>query len=72
MLLDEELGKFYVSLLQSESRHFRDYLSLAEQYAKQPIDDRVAMFAEIEREAIESEDPLFRFHSGVPAADYTI
>lgn len=68
--LDEQLGKFYVSLLQSESRHFQHYLGLAEQYSPQPIADRVAMFREIERSAIESEDPQFRFHSGVPAVGY--
>lgn len=64
--LDDELQKFYVSLLQSEARHFQDYLTLAESYAKGPIDQRVAVFREIERDAIESDDALFRFHSGVP------
>lgn len=68
--LDEELGKFYVSLLQSEARHFQHYLGLAEKYSPVPIAERLAFFGAIEREAIESEDPLFRFHSGVPAADY--
>lgn len=65
-LLDEELQKFYISLLQSEARHFQDYLKLAEVYAKAPIDERVEFFREIERDAIESEDEQFRFHSGVP------
>lgn len=64
--LDEELGRFYTSLLKSESRHFEGYLRMAELYAKQPIDERVAFFAEIEREAILTEDAVFRFHSGVP------
>jgi tRNA-(ms[2]io[6]A)-hydroxylase len=70
--LDEELSKFYVSLLQSEARHFQHYLGLAQQYSKTPIDDKVAFFGEIERQAIESDDPLFRFHSGVPTADYSL
>jgi tRNA-(ms[2]io[6]A)-hydroxylase len=70
--LDEELGKFYVSLLKSEARHFQHYLELAEKYAPYPIAERVAFFGEIEREAIESEDPQFRFHSGVPAQDYSL
>ncbi len=64
--LDEELGRFYMSLLKAEARHFEGYLRMAELYAKQPIDERVAFFAEIEREAILAEDTEFRFHSGVP------
>ena len=64
--LDEELEKFYTSLLKSEARHFKDYITLAEKYAGEPIDDRIEFFAQIEKEAIESPDPQFRFHSGVP------
>ena len=66
--LDAELSKFYWSLLKSEARHFKDYLSLAEKYAGEPIDDRIVFFSNIERGAIESPDHLFRFHSGVPAS----
>ncbi len=65
--LDEELADFYLSLLKSEARHFQDYLRLAEQVAEQNIDERVAVFLERERELIESPDPDFRFHSGVPS-----
>ena len=64
--LDDELAKFYRSLLKSESRHFQDYLTLAEAINGAPIDDRVALFAGIEQEAIESSDGEFRFHSGKP------
>ncbi len=64
--LDEQLATFYGSLLRSEARHFRDYLMLAEAYSSCPIGDRIECFGEIEREAIESPDPDFRFHSGVP------
>ncbi|WP_252179688.1 tRNA isopentenyl-2-thiomethyl-A-37 hydroxylase MiaE [Endozoicomonas sp. 4G] len=66
--LDDELKKFYLSLLKSEGRHFKDYLTLAENISEEPITERVAFFAEVEREAIESVDEEFRFHSGVPAA----
>lgn len=66
--LDEELGRFYTSLLKSEARHFEGYLRMAELYAKQPIAERVAFFAQVERDAILMEDDVFRFHSGVPAA----
>ncbi len=66
--VDEELAAFFRSLLKSEARHYKDYLTLAQNYAPEPIAARVAFFGEIERKAIESPDPLFRFHSGVPQA----
>lgn len=66
--LDDKLAKFYRSLLRSEGRHYQDYLGLARQYSKEPIDDRIAEIREIERNYIESPDPEFRFHSGVPVA----
>mgnify|MGYP002700142588 CR=1 FL=1 len=65
--LDAELAKFYTSLLRSEARHYKDYLTLAQSYSKTPIDDRVAFFREIERKAIMTDDEQFRFHSGIPA-----
>lgn len=65
--LDEELARFYRSLLRSEARHFQDYLALAQALAPEDIGERVAWFGARERELIESPDPEFRFHSGVPA-----
>lgn len=62
--LDEELGDFYRSLLKSEARHYRDYLSLARQYADGPIDQRIAEFAVIEAQAMVEDHSDFRFHSG--------
>lgn len=67
-LLDDELAKFYRSLLRSEGRHFEDYLALAQLYAREDITMHIARFAAIERHLIESEDTEFRFHSGVPPA----
>ncbi|MCG8393476.1 MAG: tRNA-(ms[2]io[6]A)-hydroxylase [Pseudomonadales bacterium] len=64
--VDEELGRYYRYLLKSESRHFEDYLNLAEQYAGEPIAERVDFFKDVERELIESPDEVFRFHSGTP------
>lgn len=69
--LDGELKKFYESLLKSESRHFKDYLALAQKYNYEQghdegIDDRVRFFLEVEKQLIESADKEFRFHSGVP------
>lgn len=63
--LDEELADFYASLLKSESRHFRVYLDFAHDL-EADIDDRVAEFLTLEQTLIESLDPDFRFHSGVP------
>lgn len=62
--LDAQLSEFYNSLLKSESRHFKDYLSLAQRYANEPIEARIDTFREKERELILAEDELFRFHSG--------
>ena len=45
---------------------FKDYLMLAEAYSSGSIEDRIEYFGKIEQEAIESPDPDFRFHSGVP------
>jgi tRNA-(ms[2]io[6]A)-hydroxylase len=67
-LLDEELGAFYTSLLKSEARHFKDYLSLAERYAVEPIAPRVAFFKAKEQLLIETVEQEFRFHSGPIAA----
>ena len=64
--VDEELGRYYRYLLKSESRHYEDYLRLAEQYAGESIDERVAFFKDAEQELIETPDEEFRFHSGVP------
>jgi len=67
--VDEELGRYYRYLLKSESRHFEDYLTLAEQYAGGPIEERVGFFKEVERELVESPDSEFRFHSGTPGGN---
>ena len=68
-LLDEELQRFYYSLLRSEARHYSDYLMLAEVCAGEDISARIHWFGEREAELILSPDQTFRFHSGVPVAD---
>ncbi len=65
--LDKELQTFYLSLLKSEARHFKDYLHLAEKIAQQDISDRVEVFTRIDADLVSSGDGLFRFHSGVPS-----
>lgn len=64
--LDDELNKFYISLLRSEARHYQDYLVLAQQIAGACIDDRVAYFGKVEADLISSVDSDFKFHSGKP------
>lgn len=70
--LDEELEKFYLSLLKSEARHYQDYLTLAEQAAAgeptvdgHSVEDRITLFLERDKNLVESGDVDFRFHSGV-------
>ena len=66
--LDEELSRFYFGLLQSEARHFQNYLKFACLYGDAAdVERAVARVRELERELIESPDEQFRFHSGVPA-----
>lgn len=62
--LDDELRDFYTSLLKSEARHYKDYLSLAEQAAGGDVNDRVQVFLSIEQKLVEQPDTEFRFHSG--------
>ncbi|MCK6261990.1 tRNA isopentenyl-2-thiomethyl-A-37 hydroxylase MiaE [Vibrio sp. ZSDE26] len=64
--LDHDMERFYTSLLRSEARHYRDYLTLAEDIAGEDISDRIQYFAEIEGELISSSDQDFKFHSGCP------
>ncbi|WP_019025744.1 tRNA isopentenyl-2-thiomethyl-A-37 hydroxylase MiaE [Colwellia piezophila] len=66
--LDDDLNKFYVSLLRSEARHYQDYLTLAGQVAGEGIDisERIAYFGKVEAELITSLDEDFKFHSGAP------
>jgi tRNA-(ms[2]io[6]A)-hydroxylase len=66
-VLDAKLGSFYLSLLQSEARHYTEYLKLAQELAsREEIDARLIELLEFERTLIEEPDTEFRFHSGVP------
>ena len=67
--LDEKLKRFYTSLIKSESRHFYDYLELAQSYCKEDIGDRVHQFRITEEQLINSTDTKFRFHSGIPSSE---
>ncbi len=65
--LDADLSKFYISLLRSEARHYRDYIQLAQQIAGRCIRQRIVFFSHQEAMLIQSPDADFKFHSGVPA-----
>nr|WP_083101513.1 tRNA-(ms[2]io[6]A)-hydroxylase [Moraxella atlantae] len=66
VVADDELARYYRYLLKSESRHFEDYLALAQSLSDEPIDERVAFFRTVECELISTPDSELRFHSGVP------
>jgi tRNA-(ms[2]io[6]A)-hydroxylase len=58
-------------LLNSEARHFRDYLQLAADAndhggGYDDFQQRVDVFLALDAQLITSEDHQFRFHSGVP------
>lgn len=66
-VLDDELAGFYESLLKSESRHFRDYLVLAEAVSgEDAVAPRLDELLTREAALICEPDPEFRFHSGIP------
>ncbi len=64
--MEEDIAKFYISLLRSEARHYQDYLTLAREIAGGDITERIAYFGAIEADLIASPDSDFKFHSGVP------
>jgi tRNA-(ms[2]io[6]A)-hydroxylase len=65
-VLPEQLAALYRQLVQSEARHFKDYLTLAQDIAQADIASRVDEFLARDAELITSTDSQFRFHSGVP------
>lgn len=65
--LDNDLQGFYISLLESEARHFQDYLKLASKYADEDIEPHIKRFVVREGELIKTPCEQFRFHSGPPS-----
>ena len=67
-----QIAEFYRFLLNSEARHFRDYIELARSYAKRErrkicgdyVDRRIEVFLDLDKELITRPDEEFRFHSG--------
>ena len=65
--LDEELGRFYASLLRTEARHYQGYLKLAHLYGDaDDIARRIETIRPFEQTLIAEPDTEFRFHSGPP------
>ena len=65
--LDSELQTFYQSLLQSEGRHYRDYLTLARRVGGAgEAENRIDVIRHCEQHLVTSPDVEFRFHSGAP------
>ena len=70
-VLSNSVAGLYASLLNSEARHFQDYLQLAKTANDQgggydDFQQRVDVFLALDAQLITSEDHQFRFHSGVP------
>lgn len=64
---DEKLARYYRYLLKSESRHFEDYLKLAQDINGADITERVNALRQVENALILDEDDTLRFHSGTPS-----
>jgi tRNA-(ms[2]io[6]A)-hydroxylase len=71
-VLPEPVADLYRALVNSEARHFADYLALANEAAKvhhlatREVEEAVARLLEKDAELVLTPDPQFRFHSGVP------
>lgn len=63
-VLPADLADFYRKLLESEARHFQQYLALASRYADQPVDAALARMLARDAELVSEPDEDFRFHSG--------
>ncbi len=64
--LDEDLAKFYHSLVRAEARHFELYLDFAYAFGdKNRVKMRIEALLLKEQALIEGEAPVFCFHSGV-------
>ncbi len=65
-VLPDGIASLYRQLVDSEARHFNDYLTLARAQGTDDVDLRIECFLNADAELICSPDSDFRFHSGVP------
>jgi tRNA-(ms[2]io[6]A)-hydroxylase len=63
-VLPDDLAGFYGRLLDSEARHFDQYLTLARRYAETPIEAKLEAMLKKDAELMTAPDTEFRFHSG--------
>lgn len=62
-----DISTLYSKLLNSEARHFEDYLEMACNFSSFPeVHERTSCFLDTEWGLITSPDAKFRFHSGLP------
>jgi tRNA-(ms[2]io[6]A)-hydroxylase len=64
-VMPDPIAELYQQLINSEARHFTDYLALAEKYGE--VTTRLPEFLSLDAELITAPDDEFRFHSGCPA-----
>lgn len=67
----EDLSRFYRDLMASESRHFRVYLELAENVARDSatdLNERIDSLRQHEADVATRPDSMLRIHSGPPHA----
>lgn len=69
-VLPGDLAGYYGKLLESEARHYRNYMELADRYAREDIGGRLDRLLSVEADLITDPDNEFRFHSG-PLAEST-
>ena len=70
-VLPATVADLYRQLQNSEARHFRSYLELAQHISRNrlgddQVDERVGCFLVRDAELVTAPDAQFRFHSGVP------
>ncbi len=62
---EPEIYRFYAHLADAEQRHFEVYLQLAQDMSCY-TDERLMTFIKTENEIIMQQEPILRFHSGLP------
>ena len=70
--MPKDIGSFYIRLVESECRHFENYMNLAVDecdIGDEEINLRVSELKKIEAGLVTNPDSIFRFHSGIPTIE---
>ncbi|SVD49334.1 uncharacterized protein METZ01_LOCUS402188 [marine metagenome] len=70
--LPKDISSFYIRLVESECRHFENYMNLAVDECDISVEEvnlRVFELKKIEADLVTNPDSIFRFHSGVPTIE---